>query len=641
MSSPTPASPSKAKKGAVLRKSGKKGDEKRQAEERRRQEDAAAEARERERMASAENDSRLWALDLARRALNAERRQKETHDVTALENLRTAKLGEFNARKEKDAEWRAYLAAAEGTALVTPRGATVRTRRPRVVPIDPTSEAEVNTWLSLWAERDVDLRETLQDAQIAEYIIRDMDRIFATAERTGDRALIARLYRDIAALRDMATAKIDRATAHVIQHADDHANAKNEVLLAHDTGDIKFCLWINLSKNPRVKTIEFMDLAISIDIPKTLALSSVAVRLIHYRYDNMSIGHSGEYFSSGGVMHLDLLTLPPPPKKVKGWTLRQVTPLATNIVRLPYNTHPSHGSTSDPTPGSSTPIRVAWPIARDVVVAQGSSPQVGWWDADANSWRIDSLTDVNYDADARVLALNTYSPVPLALLQKTTHTYPLAAWELKPLSGSTAVLTLVTRSGVEVQIKIGEGYCSLLLPDNDELQPLCAAQLEPGLLLRKLALSGLALTNQTGLPPGSITPKDEALERDTFRQIARAVRSFSFRNSHANQLAGAKTCLFLVNPSTSVGSLLDQEEGDKGAWKTSRIMPLGCQLLEHEPTAESLTEPIEIEALCSHLVQCLAPLKPELSHQSWATSAALSESTETLLFQLRLFSFTN
>lgn len=83
----------------------------------------------------------------------------------------------------------------------------------------------------------------------------------------------------------MATAKIDHATAHVIQHADEYANARNEVLIAHDTGDIKFCMWINLSKNPRVKTIEFADLSISVDIPKSLALSSVAVRLIHYRYN--------------------------------------------------------------------------------------------------------------------------------------------------------------------------------------------------------------------------------------------------------------------------------------------------------------------------------------------------------------------
>ena len=158
-----------------------------------------------------------------------------------------------------------------------------------MVPIDAMQEAEVNTWLSLWADREGDLQETLQDAQACELVIRDMDRIAATAERIGDAELCARLKRNIMELRQMELQKIDRATAHIIQHADEHTNARNEVLLAYDTGDIKFCMWINLSKNPRVKTIEFADLSISIDIPKALALASIAVRLVHFRYDPLQV----------------------------------------------------------------------------------------------------------------------------------------------------------------------------------------------------------------------------------------------------------------------------------------------------------------------------------------------------------------
>jgi hypothetical protein len=165
----------------------------------------------------------------------------------------------------------------------------VSTPRQRVVPIDAQHEAEVNTWLSLWADREGNLQSTLQDAQAAELIIRDMDRIAATAERTGNAEISSRLKRNIVELREMEMQKIDRATANIVQHADEHTNAKNEVLLAYDTGDIKYCMWINLSKNPRVKTIEFSDLSISIDIPKSLALASVAVRLIHFRYSILGL----------------------------------------------------------------------------------------------------------------------------------------------------------------------------------------------------------------------------------------------------------------------------------------------------------------------------------------------------------------
>lgn len=60
-------------------------------------------------------------------------------------------------------------------------------------PIDAANEAEVNTWLSLWQEKEGDLQETLADAQDAEDIIRDMDRLFAKAEKNGDHLLVARL----------------------------------------------------------------------------------------------------------------------------------------------------------------------------------------------------------------------------------------------------------------------------------------------------------------------------------------------------------------------------------------------------------------------------------------------------------------
>lgn len=77
-------------------------------------------------MATAENDSRLYALDLERRARNAERRRAELQEVHALEHGREAKLEEFHARLAKDIEWNAYLAGAEGSVLATPRGSTVR-----------------------------------------------------------------------------------------------------------------------------------------------------------------------------------------------------------------------------------------------------------------------------------------------------------------------------------------------------------------------------------------------------------------------------------------------------------------------------------------------------------------------------------
>jgi cancer susceptibility candidate protein 1 len=88
-------------------------------------------------------------------------------------------------------------------------------------------------------------------------------------------------------------------------------------------------------------------------------------------------------------MTLELLALPPPPKKVRGWTLRQITPLAYSISKLTYP--PSVGIGVD-TPmnllqsvGQNQlaqqgwpPLKVTYSLPSNVVIR--NLPIVAWWD---------------------------------------------------------------------------------------------------------------------------------------------------------------------------------------------------------------------------------------------------------------------
>lgn len=164
----------------------------------------------------------------------------------------------------------------------------------------------------------------------------------------------------------------------------------------------------------------------------------------------MSVGHRSDYTSIGGILHLDLLALPPPPKKVKGWTLRQVTPLATSIARLPYPGQPSHlppnshssdhslhlpsapsiasisshqaaplsmsrssslipPTTTPMTSSAWAPISIAWPVPKDVII--GVTPQAGWWDDEAHVWRLDSISH-EFNPESRRISIQTISPAP-------------------------------------------------------------------------------------------------------------------------------------------------------------------------------------------------------------------------------------
>ena len=79
------------------------------------------------------------------------------------------------------------------------------------------------------------------------------------------------------------------------QKADEFASSKGEVLLCQKTTDIKYGLWVNISKNPRIKKIDFLPTPMSIDVPKNLALTSVAIRMIHYSYDPLENKYPSDY----------------------------------------------------------------------------------------------------------------------------------------------------------------------------------------------------------------------------------------------------------------------------------------------------------------------------------------------------------
>jgi cancer susceptibility candidate protein 1 len=69
-------------------------------------------------------------------------------------------------------------------------------------------------------------------------------------------------------------------TVHVVhvQCADEHAD-KGDVLLTAQQGPLQWGLWVNTHKNPRFKLIDFGGLGMTVEIPKQLALASIALRV--------------------------------------------------------------------------------------------------------------------------------------------------------------------------------------------------------------------------------------------------------------------------------------------------------------------------------------------------------------------------
>ena len=62
-----------------------------------------------------------------------------------------------------------------------------------------------------------------------------------------------------------------------------------------------------------------------LQIPKLIALASVALRVQWRECDEHLDDCSTDLMAVGGVLHLDILSLPAPANKGNGWTLRPVT----------------------------------------------------------------------------------------------------------------------------------------------------------------------------------------------------------------------------------------------------------------------------------------------------------------------------
>ena len=96
---------------------------------------------------------------------------------------------------------------------------------------------------------------------------------------------------------------------------------------------------------------------VDVQIPKSIALALVAMRVQWREADEHLEECTADLMAVGGVLHLDILSLPAPASKTSTWTLRAVTPDTQVIHRHVTHSrtshavthrHTSHSQASDP-----------------------------------------------------------------------------------------------------------------------------------------------------------------------------------------------------------------------------------------------------------------------------------------------------
>ena len=259
----------------------------------------------------------------------------------------------------------------------------------------------------------------------------------------------------------------------------------------------------------------------------------------------------GPVESIGGVLTLDLLTLPPLPEVANEWTMRLVTPLTTDVRRVPYPI-PTTGNEPnfDIVDLFAPPVTVSYRLSPDLVLSDGE-PVVGWWDASNKRWRTDGVTDVRVENG--VLTYSTVKLGHLSLLQSRHEYLPYTSWSVRPsASGDACVVTVVPSgnerfAGAGVEMEVGEGYCALRSVPVSELETLVGLKMRARELLASLAERGVHLTpeDRNCFSAGKVV-KEKEVESAFCKDVATLAPSFAVAMSNFNGDVGASDALVRV-----------------------------------------------------------------------------------------------
>ncbi|NXJ00929.1 CASC1 protein, partial [Psophia crepitans] len=203
-------------------------------------------------------------------AKDQERRESELAELHSLEQkFLSAQQWKMDSRAQ--AKWEHYL-SCDGSP-------------------DPTVLQEINTFISLWRE---DQNEDVQLVmEKGEQVLNLMEKLQFLLLDTPPNDLtekkIVQYQESILELQDLLHQKYNGATEHLLKTAKLYEDSEtgNMQAVIKDK-NVTFCIWANLKKKVRFKNHVFCEAQHGFQLPKSLAVSGVAIRILHTRYDHVS-----------------------------------------------------------------------------------------------------------------------------------------------------------------------------------------------------------------------------------------------------------------------------------------------------------------------------------------------------------------
>ncbi|OHT10343.1 hypothetical protein TRFO_20485 [Tritrichomonas foetus] len=405
---------------------------------------------------------------------------------------------------------------------------------------DVRSQSDVNTFITQWREIDeTDLQTLFDRIKQSHTILNQLKSIMEIAEVARENSEYERCKRQIQEIHDLINQKMEQITVRHLVFSDKFAGAKNEVQVSAQADGKIFGMWVNLSKNPRIKEIEFPGL--TVEIPKSVAMTSLAIRMMM----SPEKPFNEEYLFLNKIILCDFLQLPTPPKRIGTMTLRQ-SPNRNALVNITYPLR--NVNTAQP------PLNFKVTVEPEFFTDYVKDATVVMINNDTVSGQ--HISKVSLDPETNTVNFSSMNVGIFGIAVPRYCQFPLRLWEITSLSETSIEIYIKTNQGIELAIVVdGEGLCSMEAPfEFQGLTPVSAVE-----FLQEKGINIVAPKQCEGL-----NPKTPELEAVLNQGIADTVTGFMVSWSKWNEMLPPDRAMLIMREMKTFDEPSDEYEDADG-----------------------------------------------------------------------------
>ncbi|XP_029598335.1 dynein axonemal intermediate chain 7 [Salmo trutta] len=264
---PSKDAKSAQKKGGKLSKAEKEQLQKEEDERRQKEEEEARLLAEKEEQERLERERKEQEEHQRLELKDKDRREDELNELRHLLEENQTAVTKWETDSRAKAKWDRYM-RCDGSP-------------------DPSVQQEINTFINLWWEDpEVQIKPVLKECALALRLLEELEGMLRDQPEPAD---ALRYQETQLSIQTLIQSKLDHSTEEILKSANAHSDIETGNMQTVVQDDIiTLCLWANLNKNPRFKGFQFEEVGLGFELPKQLAISDVAVRILHTNYDHLS-----------------------------------------------------------------------------------------------------------------------------------------------------------------------------------------------------------------------------------------------------------------------------------------------------------------------------------------------------------------